>query len=121
MKKIYTIAIALLVAATSFAQTGHRYSQVYSFNWQTSLPLGEQAEFIPSMGLNGANFNFGFFVTDNIAVGADFSWSYNQKSVSPDILSQDSAKIFTSGNNLVFTAFVSYDKLEKIGKKGLIS
>lgn len=37
------------------------------------------------------------------------------------ILSQDSAKIFTSGNNLVFTAFVSYDKLEKIGKKGLIS
>lgn len=85
MKKIYTIAIALLVAAVSFAQTGHRYSQVYSFSWQSSLPLGEQAEFIPSMGLNGANFNFGFFVTDNIAVGADFSWSYNQKSVSPEV------------------------------------
>ena len=41
MKKIYTIAIALLVAATSFAQSGHRYSQVYSFNWQSSVPLGK--------------------------------------------------------------------------------
>ena len=85
MKKIYTIAIALLVAATSFAQSGHRYSQVYSFNWQSSVPLGKPAEFIPSMGFNGANFNFGFFVTDNIAIGADFSWGYNQQTVDPEV------------------------------------
>lgn len=37
------------------------------------------------------------------------------------ILEKEDAKIFTSGNNLVFTAFVPYDKLEKISKKGLIS
>ena len=37
------------------------------------------------------------------------------------VMSQDSAKVFASGNNLVFSAFVSYEKLEKVGKKGLIS
>jgi hypothetical protein len=84
MKKIFITAIALLVAVSSFAQ-GHRYSQVYSFSWQTSLPLGKPAEFIPSVGFNGANFNFGFFVTDNIAIGADFSWGYNQKQVAPEV------------------------------------
>ena len=37
------------------------------------------------------------------------------------ILSQDSSKVFVSGNNLVFTAFVSFDKFDKIGKKGEFS
>lgn len=37
------------------------------------------------------------------------------------ILSQGTAKVMASGNNLVFTAFVSYDRLGKIGKKGEIS
>lgn len=97
MKKIYTIAIALLVAATSFAQSGHRYTQVYSFNWQSSLPLGESAEFVPNMCFNGANFNFGFFVTDNISIGADFSWGYNQKAVSPEVY-------YINDNTAVYTA-----------------
>lgn len=85
MKKIYTIIIAILVAATSFAQSSHRITQIYSLSWQSSLPLGSSADFIPSMGLNGADFNFGFFVTDNIAVGADFAWGYNQKSLGPEV------------------------------------
>ncbi len=85
MKRIITLAAALLVAATTFAQSYHRYTQVYSFNWQTSLPLGKSAEFIPNMGFNGANFNFGLFLTGNIAVGADFSWSYNQRNIPADI------------------------------------
>lgn len=37
------------------------------------------------------------------------------------ILSQDSAKVFTSGNNLVFTAYIGYNQLGKTGKKGDIS
>lgn len=85
MKRIITLAAALLVAATTFAQSHHRYTQVYSFNWQTTLPLGQSAEFIPNMGFNGANFNFAFFLTDNIAIGTDFSWAYNQRSIPADI------------------------------------
>lgn len=37
------------------------------------------------------------------------------------ILSQDLAKVSVSENNVVFSAFVSFDQLEKIGKKGEIS
>ena len=37
------------------------------------------------------------------------------------ILSQDSAKVIASGNNLVYTAFIGYERLGKIGKKGEIS
>lgn len=34
------------------------------------------------------------------------------------ILSQESAKVFVSGNNVVFTAYIPYDRFDKIGKKG---
>lgn len=37
------------------------------------------------------------------------------------ILAQDSAKIFVSGNNIIFSAFVSYEKIGKLGKKEEIS
>ncbi|MBO7763470.1 MAG: hypothetical protein J6S16_00870 [Bacteroidales bacterium] len=85
MKKILITVVAVLVASVSFAQTNHRFSQVYSFGWQSSVPLGAQADFISRAGFNGADFNFGFFVTDNIAVGADFAWGYNHKSVPAEI------------------------------------
>lgn len=85
MKKIFAIITAVLVATASFAQSGHRMTQVYSIGWQNSVSLGTAAEFIPSMGFNGADFNFGFFVTDNIAIGADFAWGYNQKTVDPEV------------------------------------
>ena len=53
MKKILITVVAVLVASVSFAQTNHRFSQVYSFGWQTSVPLGAQADFISRAGFNG--------------------------------------------------------------------
>lgn len=97
MKKIITLAIAILVAATSFAQSSHRYTQVYSFNWQSSLPVGESAAFIPNMCLNGADFNFTYFVTDHIGVGVDFAWNLNSKQTPPQVYPiNDNAAIYAA-------------------------
>lgn len=96
MKRFLTIIAALLVASASFGQVygdddsnvhfksaTHVFRQVYSINWQSSLPTGSSSDFISRMGFNGIDFNFNFFINDYIGVGADISWDYNQKSVPP--------------------------------------
>lgn len=97
MKRIIVIAVAILVAATTYGQSSHRFTQVYSINWQASLPLGETSNFIPSMCFNGADFNFAFFVTDNISLGFDVAWGYNQKLVPAHVYNiSDNAAVYAA-------------------------
>ncbi len=96
MKKIFCIALlVLLYVGTSFGQTQndefadynpkfkarHSYEQIYSFNWQTYLPIGSTSDYISTFSLEGFNFNFAYFFTSNIGVGVDFGWSYNKEFV----------------------------------------
>ena len=104
MKKIFCIALlALLSVGASFGQTQndefadynpnlkarHSYEQIYSFNWQSYLPLGSSNDYISRYSLEGFNFNFTYFVTSNIGVGVDFGWSYNKKFVPREIYRPD--------------------------------
>lgn len=96
MKKIFTVLAALMITTASFAQIygdddsnvhfkspTHIYRQIYSINWQAALPVGSSSDFLSKMSFNGMNVNFAFFINDYIAVGADFSWNYNQKLLPP--------------------------------------
>lgn len=90
MKRNWILSITILafISISSWsspfkceAQNRHYYTQIYSLNYQPTLPLGNSADFISGVSFNGANFNFGYFITDNISAGIDFSWGYNQKCV----------------------------------------
>ena len=82
MKRIlFILAISLCCAGVARAQYwGNGMRQVYSINYQTSVPIGGSRDFIPNMSWEGININWAYFVTDNITVGLDLSYNnYSHK------------------------------------------
>lgn len=89
MKTLIISIVALFLSAISFGQDiefenskrfdANPYTQIYSINWQSNLPLGATRNHISDMSFNGANIYFTYCFTDNLAIGIDFSWSYSQK------------------------------------------
>ena len=82
MKKIlFVLAISLCCAGVARAQYwGNGMKQIYSLNYQMSVPVGGSRDFIPNMSFEGININWAYFVTDNISVGLDLSYNnYSHK------------------------------------------
>ena len=82
MKKIlFVLAISLCCAGVARAQYwGNGMRQVYSINYQTSVPMGGSRDFIPNMSFEGININWAYFVMDNVSVGLDLSYNnYSHK------------------------------------------
>ena len=77
MKKIlFVLAISLCCAGVARAQYwGNGMKQIYSLNYQMSVPVGGSRDFIPNMSFEGININWAYFVTDNISVGLDLSYN----------------------------------------------
>ena len=77
MKRIlFILAISLCCAGVARAQNwGTGMRQVYSINYQMSVPVGESRDFIPSMSFEGININWAYFVMDNVSVGLDLSYN----------------------------------------------
>ncbi len=89
-----------------FAQQrqGHSFSQVYTLNWQNTIPLGYTADIVPSYCLNGINFNFTFFINPYIGVGADLSWAYNDIVIpAQEYHPSNNTAIYASGYNTTQT------------------
>lgn len=71
MKKIsYTILVlTLFVSTASFAQRSF-----WSFNYEMSFGLGEQADYIGDASFRGWGIDGRGFITQEISVGGSFSW-----------------------------------------------
>lgn len=84
MKKIILL-LAIIVSCMEFANAqSYSYNgnmrQIYSLNYQMNVPTGASKDFISKGSFEGVNFNWAYFVTDNIAVGMDLSYNnYHQK------------------------------------------
>jgi outer membrane protein len=68
-----------LANAQSYSYNGNM-KQIYSINYQMNVPTGASKDFISKGSFEGVNFNWAYFVTDNVAVGMDLSYNnYHQK------------------------------------------
>ena len=78
MKKTYTVAlISILLIAVSFrtkAQSGYLPNGFYLFGWDVNVPLNNK-NFIDRTSFAGGKAEGRFFVTPNISVGGEISWS----------------------------------------------
>ena len=68
MKKILVI-IAVFVSSASFGQ-----QSFWTFNYEMSFGLGEQADYIADASFRGWGVDGRGFITQNISVGGSFSW-----------------------------------------------
>lgn len=82
MKKIILIlAIGLSCVNLMKAQSyGNNMRQIYSLNYQMSIPLGSSRDFVSKASFEGININWAYFVTNHLTVGVDFTYNnYHQK------------------------------------------
>jgi outer membrane protein W len=79
-KVLFTFLTALIIFDCSLnakAQEDVAYAVV---SYQNALPVGSFKKYIDAYSYNGANIELNYFVTDNISLGASFSWQkYYQK------------------------------------------
>ncbi|MEG0519467.1 MAG: hypothetical protein RR555_11500 [Bacteroidales bacterium] len=82
MKKIILIlAIGLSCVSIVRAQSyGNDMKQVYSINYQMSIPLGGSKDFVSKASFEGININWAYFLTKKLAVGLDLTYNnYHEK------------------------------------------
>lgn len=82
MKKIILIlAIGFSCVSIGKAQSyGNNMRQVYSLNYQMSVPLGSSTDFVSKASFEGINVNWAYFLNQNLAVGVDLTYNnYHQK------------------------------------------
>lgn len=82
MKKIVLIlAIGLSCVNLMKAQSyGNNMRQIYSLNYQMSIPLGSSRDFVSKASFEGININWAYFVTNHLTVGVDLTYNnYHQK------------------------------------------
>lgn len=70
MKKLYIICLFLIGLGVSSSK-----AQMFSLNYQMSVPFGETHDFISKMSFRGAAMDYHYFLTDRFAVGASLGWS----------------------------------------------
>ncbi|MEG2321496.1 MAG: outer membrane beta-barrel protein [Bacteroidales bacterium] len=77
MKKIILIlAMGLSCVSIVKAQSyGNNMRQIYSLNYQMSIPLGGSKDFVSKASFEGININWAYFVTNNLAVGVDLTYN----------------------------------------------
>lgn len=89
MKKIILLlAIILSCVGVSNAQSysrGGGMRQIYGLNYQTNVPIGGSRDFISNASFEGVSFNWSYFVTENIAVGADLSYNNYHRKIGQEI------------------------------------
>ncbi len=66
------------------AQT--KYEQVYSVTWNTYLPIGATSDFLSQYSLNGLDLNYTYYFNNNMGVGLDISWNFNNRSIGPEVV-----------------------------------
>ena len=105
MKSIYksTILISLLFLCTAF--TPEIYGQgskiIYTnIDWQWNLPVGNDYANVFSGW--GANIESGYFVTENVAVGAFLSFHTNNKYIERQTLQTQAGAITTDQQHSIF-------------------
>ncbi len=86
MKRITALFIILLAAVAIRANAQTRYEQVVSANWNTYQPIGATADFLSQYSLNGLNLNYSYYFNNNMGIGFDLSWSYNNKAIAPQVI-----------------------------------
>lgn len=69
MKKIFMMIIVV------FGISVGGQAQMLNLNYQMSLPLGDQKDFISKMSFRGASMDYHYFLTERWAVGASLGWS----------------------------------------------
>ena len=82
MKKIILIlATGLSCVSIVRAQSyGNDMKQVYSINYQMSIPLGGSKDFVSKASFEGININWAYFLTKKLAVGLDLTYNnYHEK------------------------------------------
>lgn len=84
MKKILLILAIAFSSVNLLKAQGYGYDsymkQIYSINYQMSLPLGDSKDFISKMSFEGVNINWAYFVTHNLTVGLDLTYNnYSEK------------------------------------------
>lgn len=87
MKRTILISLAILFLCSplmgqEYGLAKPKYKQIYSGGYQITLPVGPSASFASSLSYQGWDFNFTHFITDKIAVAADFSWYITKKKMS---------------------------------------
>jgi len=103
MKKTYTVAlISILLIAVSFrtkAQSGYLPNGFYLFGWDVNAPLNNK-NFIDRTSFAGGKAEGRFFVTPNISVGSEISWSslyqYAPKKKHTSLITELSLLTFTN-------------------------
>lgn len=79
--------MTILLAASAItlnAQT--KYEQVYSVSWNTYLPIGATSDYLSQYSFNGLDLNYTYYFQNNMGVGLDISWNYNNKAVAPQVI-----------------------------------
>lgn len=89
MKKIILFLTAVIGCATFANAQSYSYGndmrQIISLNYQVNVPTGSTKDFISNTSFEGLNFNWAYFVTDNLAVGVDLSYNNYQKNIAKQI------------------------------------
>lgn len=89
MKKIILFLTAVIgCAGLANAQSysfGNDMKQIFTLNYQVNVPTGSTKDFISNTSFEGVNFNWAYFVTDNIAVGVDLSYNNYHKNIGKQI------------------------------------
>lgn len=89
MKKIILLS-AIILSCMGFANAqsysyGDNMRQIYSINYQINVPMGSSKDFISNASFEGVNFNWAYFLTDNVAVGMDLSYNNYHKNIGKEI------------------------------------
>lgn len=83
LKNILTACFLLTIIVNTQGQnnanTSLNYSGIFNVSWQPSIPFGSQKEWIENTSFSGGSFEGLGFVSDNVAIGGEFSWNYTYK------------------------------------------
>ena len=71
MKKI----IMILLVVFGLGVGSRAQAQMLNLNYQMSLPLGDQHDFISKMSFRGFSMDYHYFLSERLAVGASLGWN----------------------------------------------
>ena len=71
MKKI----IMILLVVFGLGVGSRAQAQMLNLNYQMSLPLGDQHDFISKMSFRGFSMDYHYFLSERLAVGASVGWN----------------------------------------------
>ncbi len=86
MKRLTILSVILLTVSAIFANAQTKYQQVYSVTWNTYQPIGTTSDFISQYSLNGLDLSYTYYFSNNMGVGLDIAWNFNNKAIAPQVI-----------------------------------